>query len=420
MSIAFSRSTASLRADAYHRSLWTLLLAAVLLGLWAAWFFLADVGVFESTPAGRLEVSHESHPLQASVSGRVVTSNLVLDRVVKRGELLVQIDTQSEQLQLKEALTKRTALEEQLEAVRKEIAVEEKVLQMARSAGLVALREVRARSKEQQVAARFTDDKARRLARLRARGQMAELDILKAQAQASKDRAALDTLKIAARYQRQRQRTQEGDRRAMLEKLRSSVTQTTGQIATVTATIKLLQHNIDRRTIRAPVSGRLGEITKLVPGTYLREGDYLATIVPQTGKLKAVAAFTPPAALGRIRASQPARIRLHGFPWTQYGTVKATVSRVASETRNGQVRVELELHPDPGSPIPLQHGLPAEVEVEVERVSPAVLVLRAAGKLLTSARVSPGPGASPSQQAGPAASGGGTSGGTGGTGAVKP
>jgi membrane fusion protein (multidrug efflux system) len=233
------------------------------------------------------------------------------------------------------------------------------------------------------VAARFTDDKAKRLQRLKSGGHMAEFDYLKAKAQAQEDQAALDRLQIAARHQQQRLRTAEGDRRAYLVKLRTTVTEVTGQVATLTATAQRLEHNIDKRRIRAPVSGRLGEITTLVPGAYIKEGDHLAAIVPK-GKLTAVARFSPPAALGRIRPEQPARIRLPGFPWTQYGSIKATVTRVASETRDGLVRVELDLHPEPGSPIPLQHGLPAEVEVEVERVSPAVLVLRAAGKLLTS------------------------------------
>jgi hypothetical protein len=37
---------------------------------------------------------------------------------------------------------------------------------------------------------------------------------------------------------------------------------------------------------------------------------------------------------------------------------------------------------DGASPIPLQHGLPGTVKVQVERVAPAILVLWAAGKLL--------------------------------------
>jgi hypothetical protein len=64
--------------------------------------------------------------------------------------------------------------------------------------------------------------------------------------------------------------------------------------------------------------------------------------------LKITTDFLPPAALGRIQPGQPARLRL-----------------------------------DAALPIPLQHGLPGTVEVEVDHVSPATLVLRTAGPLFT-------------------------------------
>jgi hypothetical protein len=112
------------------------------------------------------------------------------------------------------------------------------------------------------------------------------------------------------------------------------------------------------------------------------------------GMLKIMTDFLPPAALGRIQPGQPARLRLEGFPWTQYGAVSATVASVASEVRDGWVRVELAVHPDAAPPIPLQHGLPGTVEVEVDHVSPATLVLRTAGLLFT------GPGTSHDFQGG--------------------
>jgi len=77
-------------------------------------------------------------------------------------------------------------------------------------------------------------------------------------------------------------------------------------------------------------------------------------------------------------------MRLTGFPWTEYGSVVAVVDNVASEVRSGTVRVELAIHPDAASAVPMQHGLPGSLEVEGERVSPAALALRAGGRLLTS------------------------------------
>jgi hypothetical protein len=69
--------------------------------------------------------------------------------------------------------------------------------------------------------------------------------------------------------------------------------------------------------------------------------------------------------------------QVRGFPWTQYGIVSA------NEVQNGRARVELAVRSDAVPPIPLQHGLPETVEVEVDCVSPAALILCTAGLLLT-------------------------------------
>jgi len=126
------------------------------------------------------------------------------------------------------------------------------------------------------------------------------------------------------------------------------------------------------------MSGRLGEAVVLRPGAVVQEGARLGAIVP-AGRLMAVAQLPPDAALGLIRTGQIATLRLDGFPWIQYGTVNAHVSRVAGEVRDGTVRVELAID-TAGSKIPLQHGLPGSVEIAVERATPWALILRHAGR----------------------------------------
>jgi multidrug efflux pump subunit AcrA (membrane-fusion protein) len=59
---------------------------------------------------------------------------------------------------------------------------------------------------------------------------------------------------------------------------------------------------------------------------------------------------------------------------------------VAGEVRDGTVRVELAVDAQAPSAIPLQHGLPGAVEVEVGRVTPAALILRNAGCMLSTPR----------------------------------
>jgi len=101
-----------------------------------------------------------------------------------------------------------------------------------------------------------------------------------------------------------------------------------------------------------------------------------------------VADFAPASAMGRVRPGQPGRMRLDGFPWAQFGSIEARVGRVATEIRDNQVRVEF-VPSDPaiggGNAVAgmMQHGLPGSIEVTIERASPALLVLRAAGLLLS-------------------------------------
>ena len=96
-------------------------------------------------------------------------------------------------------------------------------------------------------------------------------------------------------------------------------------------------------------------------------------------QLSVVALFHPSVALGRLRAGQLARVRFDGFPPTRYGSTPARVSHIAAELRDGRILVELTFDPGVLSRIPYQHGLTALVEIEIERVSPATLVLRSAG-----------------------------------------
>jgi HlyD family secretion protein len=124
--------------------------------------------------------------------------------------------------------------------------------------------------------------------------------------------------------------TAPGSYQARLQRLTREVTQLEGQLTTTRIVIERLEYESERRYIRAPVAGRLGEVTTLRVGAMVGVGTRLGAVVPP-GMLKIMADFLPPAALGRIQPGQPARLRLEGFPWTQYGAVSATVASVANE-----------------------------------------------------------------------------------------
>jgi membrane fusion protein (multidrug efflux system) len=384
----------SLAADGPSRSMWALAVVVLFLCAWGAWFCLAPVTVYEVSADARLEVDRAVHPVSPQVSGRVVATHLQLGAQVMLGEPLVELDAETEKRKLQQEKSRLAGLQPQVDALKREMVAQEQSQHDDRDATRSAVDGARARQSEAETAAKFADEEARRLTQLREKEGVSELELLRVRAEGAKKRSAADALRQDLRRLEGDQRTRDSQSRARMEQLRRDVALVEGQLATSTAAIQVLEEEVEKHTIRAPATGQLGEVSALQIGAVLHEGDRLGTVVPG-GQLKVVAEFPPAASLGRIRPGQPARVRLEGFPWMQYGALGAKVSTVASEARASKVRVELEVLGADTSPIPLQHGLPGAVEVEVEKVSPATLVLRAAGQLL-SRPAAPEPSAVPS------------------------
>lgn len=359
----------------------TALVAAILLAVWAAWFLLARVPLYETSSIARVEAAAAAHPVDVRVPGRAVRVNLIVGSAVRAGDVLVELEGDAERLALDESRARLTALAREIDAIGAEIAAEERAIADERRAALVAREEQRAIVREAQAARDVAVEDARRLARLRAGGLIAAADDDRARAEAERRRATADAAAAALVRAEHDERTRESDRRVRIERLRGARSRLEGESATAAAAVKRLEYEVERRVIRAPVDGRIAESADLRVGAVVEEGDRLAAIVPQ-GPMRVVAHFAPAAALGRVHPGQPGRVRLHGFPWTEYGSLLATVSSVADEVRDGVVRVELAVQSLPAA-LPISHALPGSVEIEVERVRPASLVFRTLGGWLT-------------------------------------
>ncbi|HEX7331093.1 MAG TPA: HlyD family efflux transporter periplasmic adaptor subunit [Pyrinomonadaceae bacterium] len=356
--------------------------AALVLGAWFVWALRARISLYEVAHTARLEVEHAAYPIEAQVSGRVVKNYLVLGQHVTAGQLLVELDDASERLKLAEQQAQPVARESQVAALRGEIAAGEKALNEARQTAGAALDQARAQLREAEEAARFAHIEEDRLSPLRASGVISELEFLRIKSEAQKRDAAAASARLAVVKLEQEHRTIGRDREAQLEKLKSEITRVESQMFTDQATIKRMEHEIGIRRIEASVSGQIGELTEQHPGTFVAAGTKLGAIIPEGG-LKIVAYFPPESALGRIQPGQPALLRLDGFPWGQYGSLAATVRTVAGEPKDGRVRVELQMLRDQVAAIPLQHGLPGTIEIEVRKVSPLMLIVEYVAASLT-------------------------------------
>lgn len=384
MADSFSRTFRALDAETGARSRVVALVAATILAAWTGWFFLARLSVYVSSDAARLEVLRATHPIDSPSAGRVVKLNVELDQEIHEGDVLLELDPETQRLDLAEVKAKAGGLGPQLAATRAQIDAEEKALADLERQSSAAIVEARSRVKEVEISRKLAAHEAERLEKLHKNGSISEIEAIRARAEADRLGASEATLRAQLAKQSHELHTSRDDRRTRIAGLEREASKIDADLASVTANVDTLEHSLERRRVRAPASGRIGEIGTVRLGSVVREGDRIGTIVAR-GDLRVVAELVPAQALGRVRPGQSARVRFEGFPWTEFGDVTAVVTDVASEVRNDHARVDLTIVQHSGR-IPLQHGLPASVEIEIERTSPARLVLRAAGQLVAHGR----------------------------------
>ncbi|MBL8699244.1 MAG: HlyD family efflux transporter periplasmic adaptor subunit [Alphaproteobacteria bacterium] len=378
----FSQTTRSLAND---RSIYVFLawmLGGALLAAWGAWFVLGQVTIYETSRKARLEVEQLPHHVSAQFPGKIAAVSLVIGREVNAGDVLIELDASVEMLRLKEEEARLAALPPRLESLRKELASVEQARAEDRRAAQAAIDAARARAKEAEAAVEFARNSERRLREQSSAGGVAQIEALRALAETQKLGAARDALVAEARRNELDAQTRAHQSQAQLENIRRALLTIEGDMVTTRATIARLQRTIEQHVVRAPVAGRIGEVAPLHADAYVTEGQRLATIVPP-GELIIVADFDPGSALGRVQPGQRGRMRLDGFPWAQFGSIEARVSRVASEIRDNLVRVEFVPATDGVMPAMIQHGLPGAIEVAIEDTTPASLLLRAAGLMLS-------------------------------------
>jgi membrane fusion protein (multidrug efflux system) len=353
------------------------LLPVGLIGVWALWFLQARVTVYERSVQARLEVHREVYAVDAPVDGRVVATQVELHRSVRAGDVLVALERDQEARQVAEAEAVLQGLGPQLEAARAELEAEQLALVEQKGQGAAGVEEARARLTDAEAVARRAQKEAASFEQLWKRGVVSEMEWSRVRTELERSVAAEQAARASLSRVRSEGTMQSTDRRTRLAALRGEIARLEAEERVARATLERLREELERRVVRAPAEGVLGETSSVRVGTRLAAGEPIATVVAG-GPVRIVAQFTPEA-LGRIRAGQPARMRLEGFSWTEFGMLEATVVAVASEVREGLVRVELSVDALPPG-IPLEHGLPGTLDIVVGGATPMRLVLRTMGQ----------------------------------------
>lgn len=380
MTLQFSKTTQSLALDSPRIVLVSLALAALSLLAWLSWFGFGNVTVYEVSRQARLEVGSAPREVSSLLAGRLTRSHIVIGQRVRAGDVLVELDSKRQQLRLAEAEARLPLYPAKVASLRREIDYLARMMADEQGSTRAAVRAAHARLQGAHAASRFASDAAARIKSDAASGGSAAVDAVRAAAEARKAASERDISAAELAKLGTDSRVRIDQMRVQMEKLSRDLLATQAEASTTRDLIAQLRLEVANHQIRAPVGGIVGETGALGSGAYVAPGQKLATIIPQ-GDLLIVADFDPTTALGRIRPGQTARFRLEGFPWVQFGTIEATAVRVAGEIRDQSLRAEFRIRRDATRGLVLRHGLPGRIEVRVEKVSPAKLLLRSAGRM---------------------------------------
>jgi membrane fusion protein (multidrug efflux system) len=397
MAYPFQRTLRSLSGDEFGiRVTLVALSAAALVGL-GVWGLEARIPVLKVSTLGRIEPHNAVHRIEPPESGKVLNSTLALDREVVQGELLVEFDAQEQHFELQQSEINLVAQTHDLAALTDLIARKKKELEQSVLADESALKEAEAKSRELTPKYLLAQQRERR-AEASAPGAISEMEKLERKMESEELSRTTETQPIALRRLQREQMVRRAGLEGQLLQFNRDRLKLESDIDSLKVTIAKLKFQIARRQVRAPASGQLVDVVELADGDYISQGQRLGTILAK-GPLRVRARF-PKETVGIIRPGQPAQLKLDGFPWSVYGTVPAQVSSVGTEPTilptaeavPGTVKVELEVQPPADPRITLQHGMTATVEIEVARVSPLVLLMRAIGEWNYPAPAAPPPG----------------------------
>lgn len=352
----------------------------VLLGLWAIWLSCAPIAVHLETDRARIEVRGLVHPVHAAVGGQVTASTLALDRRVHQGEVLVELDRADAELELQGAEARLAANREVLQRMEGLVHAQRAVADQLAVAGRAAVDETATRAEGAAITARFAATNAEELADLSRRGIAAAVDALKSQAEADGNRSFARAEAFASKRVAADQVSLVMDRQVEVGQLQVEMSRLQVAIATDEVAVRRLRLDVDHRTVRSPIEGRLGWIAALAGGQQVSEGQPLATVVPD-GPVHVVAEFPARESLGRLRAGQPAVLTLEAFPWTRYGPIVGWISHVGTEPVDGAVQVEVDIDEARSEAPARDHGLEGTLSVTVDRATPLSLLMRSIGRV---------------------------------------
>lgn len=380
MSSPFKNTLRIIERDSPISIIWKVLFIGFIFVIWIFWASFSKITIYERSQSARLENVTTIHHITVQASGQVIENSLQIGKSVNEGELLLKIDAADETLKLNELRVRKQSLQTRIESLLQEQIAEEMSLRKAKETAGLSQDEMRAQIESVRADLQFAQDKLKRSEELFQSGHISEVDLQEARLEEKKKRDDLKKISISLNRQEQEWNSKINQHTISLTQLNSRLLELKGDIAAVREQTEQLEQQIDKREIRATLTGKVVEAEDIKIGAMVQEGEKIGVLLAHTEDMRVISHYFPQDAVGRLKHGQHGFFRLYGFPWPQYGSIKTTVLSVASEVRDQTIRVDLSIDSSQDLNVLLEHGLTGTIDVEVEQLTPFELLLRMAGK----------------------------------------
>ena len=358
---------------------------------------------------GRVISSSENQTVQASDSGVIQARYVEKGQVVKKSDLLFEIDPIESKTELERATQKLASLriqsirlfaeisdeslifDSELIELAPSVVASEKSLYLARRAGLVAKLAVL----EQQLAQRnqqieeikvqtntavetlfLIQDQIKIMEPMVKAGLSPETDLLSLKRQArdfegKKNSAEASLIRNRSSIYEVEDKIK-AEKQNYTTKSQGELASIISQIAEVESQLPALNDRVNRTQIRSPVDGIVNQIQFVTIGGFTRPGDALLTLVPIGDKL-IVEVSIDPKDIAYIEPGQKARISLTAYDASRYGTIDGEIMQVSPDAVQdpatglfsyiAQVSIDNTLYEDDGSEVEIIPGMVASIDV---------------------------------------------------------
>lgn len=344
------------------------MVGVTLLVLWfivAAW--LKIPGTISSVD-GRIVSGARQTRIVSLTTAPIVDIPVGLGDRVAAGDILIRFDSRPLELDLASSEQTLAKLNRQLKYIRERSMSSRQQYEAELSVASRELDAATARIERIQTKIQFSTAAEKIYSEMRRDRQIDELKYLESLSIRETDGFELDVLMSEMEVIKAKQSAALYAWNAAEAQFRQEESEALGAIAELEPRLSNLRRRIDEHTVVAPKSGVVEGIAQLSIGQNVPLSDWMMTM-SSGDELHFEAAFAANEAAGRVRVKSPASISFDALPWTEYGTLSATVERVGNEEISGRIHVYLSLDQTSNLAHHAQHGLKGVAVVRVDEVT---------------------------------------------------